>query len=408
MRLFPNLVKAVAQSVEKIFEQERHAADVVENILKSDTRWGSRDRKFVASYIYDIVRWYRYYLACINPEAKNKSVVYYALFAVAHISKGYELPLWEEFGQINSHFIQEQLKSTVHSRAIKSSIPEWLDQMGVEELGEFVWEKEINALNNEAEVFIRLNSLKTNQQELISKLNKDGIEVQTVIDSFYNDHELNPPLKLVKRQALSPLKSYQNGLFEIQDAASQLVAPYLQVQPGMYVIDACAGAGGKSLHIASLMRNKGYILALDKEAPKLQELRRRAQKAGIGIIETRLVHEDLLKKLHHKADRLLLDVPCSGLGVLKRNPDTKWKLHRAAVTELQKTQQFILQYYTDMLKPGGLLVYATCSILPSENQKQVNFFLRENADHYRLIQQQNVMPSQGYDGFYMACIQKLQ
>jgi 16S rRNA (cytosine967-C5)-methyltransferase len=206
---------------------------------------------------------------------------------------------------------------------------------------------------------------------------------------------------------LQQLESYKNGLFEIQDAASQLVAPFLQLKAGMKVIDACAGAGGKALHIASLMQNKGSILAMDLEGKKLEELERRAHRAGVRIINTSIVTKEIILKNKDSADRLLLDVPCSGLGVLKRNPDAKWKLTPTFMDEIQKTQASILNDYSIMLKPGGLMVYATCSILPVENQLQVQHFLEKNPGKYELINEQRIMPSQGYDGFYMACIKRL-
>jgi 16S rRNA (cytosine967-C5)-methyltransferase len=196
-------------------------------------------------------------------------------------------------------------------------------------------------------------------------------------------------------------------LFEIQDAASQLVAPFLQVKPGMFVIDACAGAGGKTLHVASLMENKGSILAMDVELNKLQELERRAHRAGVEIIRTKVVDSAAISKNIGRADRLLLDVPCSGLGVLKRNPDAKWKLSNEFIAEIQKTQAKILSDYSMMLKQGGLMVYATCSILPSENQNQIRKFLNNSGNAFELQDEKVILPSQGYDGFYMACLKKM-
>jgi 16S rRNA (cytosine967-C5)-methyltransferase len=155
------------------------------------------------------------------------------------------------------------------------------------------------------------------------------------------------------------------------------------------------------------MHNKGLIIAMDKEAKKLQELERRAQRAGVNIIQTKLASQQTLEQLHASADRLLLDVPCSGLGVLRRNPDAKWKLNLDFINEIIKVQAQILKEYSTMLKPGGLMVYATCSILPIENQLQIAKFIAQNSDTFQLIAEQSIMPSQGYDGFYMAALKKL-
>ncbi|MBL7884868.1 MAG: class I SAM-dependent methyltransferase, partial [Bacteroidia bacterium] len=214
-------------------------------------------------------------------------------------------------------------------------------------------------------------------------------------------------LKLVKRQNLQSLKEYQNGFFEIQDASSQLIAPFLDLNSGMTVIDACAGAGGKSLHIAALMKNAGNIISMDVEERKLIELERRAKRGGVKIIKTRLINEQTIHQLKNVADRLLLDVPCSGLGILKRNPDAKWKLNLDFITEIIKTQQHILSTYSSMLKLDGILVYATCSILPSENQHQVELFLKNHSD-FTFMEDCKILAKDGFDGFYMAKLKKVK
>jgi 16S rRNA (cytosine967-C5)-methyltransferase len=175
----------------------------------------------------------------------------------------------------------------------------------------------------------------------------------------------------------------------------------------MRVIDACAGAGGKSLHLAAIMKNKGRIIAMDVESHKLEELKKRARRAGVDNLETRLIESSkTIKRLENAADRLLLDVPCSGLGVLKRNPDAKWKLSPEFVSNVRELQQHILTDYSMMLKPGGIMVYSTCSILPSENGKQVEGFIQSNKDKFELMDEKTCWPSEGFDGFYMARIKK--
>jgi 16S rRNA (cytosine967-C5)-methyltransferase len=163
------------------------------------------------------------------------------------------------------------------------------------------------------------------------------------------------------------------------------------------------------LHLAALMANKGRLIALDTEAWKLEQLRKRAKRAGAHCIETRAITSSkIIKRLHGMADRLLLDVPCSGLGVLRRNPDAKWKLKPEQLTQLRATQQEILERYPAMLRPGGLMVYATCSILPSENERQLEQFLQSAKGAYRLVRQQTIMPGDNNgDGFFLALVEKL-
>ena len=183
----------------------------------------------------------------------------------------------------------------------------------------------------------------------------------------------------------------------------------LDPQPGMRVVDACAGGGGKSLHIAALMQSKGVLIALDTVDWKLDALKLRARRAGASNIETRTIDtRKVIKRLHATADRLLLDVPCSGLGVLRRNPDAKWKLQPESIENLKLTQQDILQSYSPIVKTGGTMVYATCSILPSENRQQVDLFLASEAGKgWTLVSDRSILPQdEGYDGFYMALLKR--
>ena len=243
-----------------------------------------------------------------------------------------------------------------------------------------------------------MNKLKTDRVQLKQLLDEQSIETFPVGD--YLD-----ALVLVKRQNLQNVNEYKQGLFEIQDASSQLIAPFLDLKEGITVIDACAGAGGKSLHIAAMMKNRGKIISMDIEERKLLELKKRSDRGGVNIIKTQLINEASIGKLKNTADRLLLDVPCSGLGVIRRNPDAKWKLSLEFINEVKRTQQYIINDYSQMLKPGGIMVYATCSILPGENQDQIGMFLERN-NNFEFIEDRKVLPSDGFDGFYMAKMKK--
>ena len=218
-------------------------------------------------------------------------------------------------------------------------------------------------------------------------------------------------IKLVERANVFRTEAFKNGYFEVQDASSQLVAAYLDVQPGMKVVDTCAGAGGKTLHLASLMQNKGQIIAMDIYESKLRKLKVRAKRNKAHNIDTRVIDSTkVIKKLQGKADRVLIDAPCSGLGVLRRNPDSKWKLQPEFVDNIKKTQQEVLQSYAKMVKPGGKMVYATCSVLPSENQEQVDTFLTSDiGKNFTFVSDEKILASEsGYDGFYMALLEKKQ
>jgi 16S rRNA (cytosine967-C5)-methyltransferase len=156
------------------------------------------------------------------------------------------------------------------------------------------------------------------------------------------------------------------------------------------------------------MKNKGKIIAMDVEQWKLDELQKRARRAGVSNMETRFIESSkIIKRLENSADRLLLDVPCSGLGVLKRNPDAKWKLSPDFIDKVRELQSHILNDYCGMVKPGGVMIYSTCSVLSSENEKQVQEFLKTHEGKFELLEEKRTWPSEGFDGFYMAAIKRI-
>ena len=402
MKLHRNLVDAVIQSLRQIFEENKYADKVIEKVLKQNPKWGGRDRRFIAETTYGMVRWWRLLKEVVEISDTQKENDFWKLFGTWCVLNEIELPYWDELKNINKKKILETHEEKRSIRKIRESIPDWLDDIGIQELGEADWEKEIHSLNQEAKVVLRVNTLKTSIEELQKQFNEVLIETETL--DWTSD-----ALVLKERQNIFQRKQFKDGLFEVQDAASQVVASFLRVEPNMRVIDACAGGGGKTLHLAALMKNKGRIIALDVEQWKLDEVKKRARRAGASNIETRLVDSTkVIKRLHESADRLLLDVPCSGSGVLKRNPDAKWKL-TAEYIEYVKTKQYeILTNYSSMLKTSGVLVYSTCSIFPSENAKQIEKFIKEQNGKYQLIEEKRLLPSaNGFDGFYMAAMKKL-
>ncbi|MAC65289.1 RsmB/NOP family class I SAM-dependent RNA methyltransferase [Zunongwangia profunda] len=402
MRLHRNLVFATVDALLEIFNEGQYADKVIEKTLKRDKRWGARDRSFIAETTYDIVRWKRLYAEIAEVKEPFSRENAFRLFAVWATLRGIALPDWKQIEETPTRRIKGRFDALSKIRKFRESIPDWLDELGVAELGEDIWEKEIGALNKQAPVIIRVNTLKTDIQTLQQKLKDEGFETINLKDYPY-------ALQLVERANIFKTESFQNGLFEVQDASSQLVADFLDVKPGDRVVDTCAGAGGKSLHLAALMENKGQVIALDIYGNKLKELKRRAKRAGAHNIETRVIDNNkAIKKLHGKADKVLIDAPCSGLGVLSRNPDAKWKLEPEFLDRIRKTQQEIIRQYSKIVKKGGKMVYATCSVLPSENQLQVKDFLAsEEGKDFKLIEDRKILSSEtGYDGFYMALLEK--
>ncbi|MCH4552445.1 RsmB/NOP family class I SAM-dependent RNA methyltransferase [Aestuariibaculum lutulentum] len=402
MRLHRNLCFSVIDGLTLIFNEGQYADKVIQQLLKRDKRWGSRDRAFVAETTYDIVRWKRLYAEIAEVKEPFDRDNLWRMFAVWATLKGIKLPDWKYFENTPTRKIKGRFDELSKIRKFKESIPDWIDAIGEKELGSTVWSKEIEALNEQADVILRVNTLKTTKEKLQAELFDLDIETEFLADYPY-------ALKLKERANVFSTEAFKNGLFEVQDASSQLVADLLDVKPGMRVVDTCAGAGGKTLHIASLMENKGQIIAMDIYANKLHELKRRAKRNSAHNIETRAIDSTkVIKKLYDKADRVLIDAPCSGLGVLRRNPDAKWKLEESFLDRIRQTQQDILQQYSRMVKPGGKLVYATCSVLPSENQQQVEKFLTsESGKDFIFVKDDKVLSHKsGYDGFYMALLEK--
>ncbi len=396
MRLHRNLVYTTIDSLNYIFNEGEYADKIVALALKKDKRWGSSDRKFVAEAIYDIVRWKRLYAEVAQVNSPYNRDELWRIFAVWAVMRGYTIPDWRQLEGTPNRKIKGRFDEFSKIRKIRESIPDWMDELVSQEIGETVWEKEIKAQNESAKVVLRVNTLKNTKKQLQALLMDLDIETEAI--NGYPD-----ALVLKERANVFMTDAFKDGLFEVQDASSQLVADYLDLQPGMRVVDTCAGAGGKSLHIAALMQNKGQVIAMDLYESKLKQLKKRAKRNGAFNIEYRVIDSTkVIKKLHETADRVLIDAPCSGLGVLKRNPDSKWKLQPEFIDNIRKTQAEILDSYSKIVKPGGKLVYATCSILPSENEKQVALFL-QNHSEFKLEKQKKIFAHEsGYDGFFMA------
>ena len=395
MKLHRSTAQAVVDALTDIFSGNRYADKVVERVLKQNPKWGARDRRFIAETTYDVVRWYRL-LREVTQAGEHE---FWKLLAAWCMWHEVELPSWDEFRGMTTTGWRDRWKDAQQVRALRESVADWMDELGAAELGS-AWDLELHALNQPAQVVLRANTLKTSRKELQRQLFNQRVETEPV--AGHPD-----ALVLKQRQNVFQLAAFKNGWFEVQDAGSQAIAPFLRAEPGMRIIDACAGGGGKTLHLAALTGNKGRIIAMDTEAWKLEELKKRARRAEATTIETRVIESSkTIKRLEAAADRLLLDVPCSGLGVLKRNPDAKWKLTPDFLARIRELQQKILQDYSIMVKPGGLLVYSTCSLLPSENEQQVQQFLQTAENSFSLIEEKKILPSQGFDGFYMALLQR--
>jgi 16S rRNA (cytosine967-C5)-methyltransferase len=339
-----------------------------------------------------------WYIIDQEPSSEEKDLQ--KLITLYLFSKKGDMTALQQKRELDTSQVLLRIETANASRILRESIPDWLDVQGEKELG-FRWDTVIASLNKNPELIIRVNILKTTAKELLVILRKEGIIAEPL--------DWNPDaLSIREKTNVFKLLSFNAGLFEVQDAASQMVCRILDPQPGMRVVDACAGEGSKTLHLAALMKNKGKIIALDTQEWRLRELRKRATKAGVDTIEIRLITSSkVYKRMKDTADRLLLDVPCSGLGTLQRNPDIKWKLTSKDLDRLKRLQQNLLESYCTILKPLGNMVYSVCSIFSSEGEDQVQRFLKNHQD-FRLLNEKRYWPDiDRTDGFYIALIQRI-
>ena len=314
--------------------------------------------------------------------------------------KGWTLPELEGEEGFDRRGLKKRIEEANEEPLLKDGCPLWLQELGYSELKE-KWDEERRALGMEAHRFVRANTLKCSREQLAHDLSEEGIVTKPVAGAPL-------ALEVTSNSALFRTKTFKEGKFEQQDAGSQLIGAFVEAKSGERVIDACAGSGGKTLQLAADMQGKGVIIAMDTEGWKLDDLKLRAKRAGAFNIEPRLIDSTkVVKRMYESADRVLIDAPCSGLGVIRRMPDSKWRDGREHLNELREIQHDILSRYALMAKVGGIVVYSTCSILPSENELQIERFLKENEGRFELIEDKHTLPSSGFDGFYMAKLKRL-
>ncbi|MDF2522089.1 MAG: rRNA ((967)-C(5))-methyltransferase [Clostridia bacterium] len=267
-------------------------------------------------------------------------------------------------------------KEPVQFLSVFYSHPEWIVKKWLEDYG-YDFTEQLLAANNEVPHFtIRANRLKTDRESLKQILRQEEIEYS---DGLYNEEALY----IKGTSSIEEKQSFKDGLYQIQDESSMLIGHVLDPKPGELIIDACSAPGGKATHAAELMGNNGIIIARDIHKHKLELIQQSCRRLGIDIVKTQLFNaKDLDESLVDRADRVLLDAPCSGLGVLRRKPDLRWKKSPDNFSELSELQLEILHTVARYVKPQGVLVYSTCTINKSENIDVIERFLEENREFY--------------------------
>ncbi len=389
-------ISAATELLESIYESwqagKRAPADaLLSDYYKSRRYMGSKDRGFVSQLIYFILRhggalqWWleQAGVAQVTP----RHVVLAALVLDEHYSA-------EDVGRLcdgkrhNPPALTEEewhlLQFCDHKPLYPSTMPDWarynLPDWTLQQLRGLLGEEfdvAIEALNQEAPVDLRVNTLKCrDRSDLIMELDRH---------KYYGSPTRYSPLgiRLKKRLPIYTIDAFRDGWFEMQDEGSQIVAALVDAEPGQKVIDFCAGAGGKTLALAAQMENKGRLLAWDVNENRLNQMKKRLRRAGVDNVISHVLeseNDSFIKRHLASADRVLVDAPCSGSGTWRRNPDLKWRFGAEDLDEMCALQASILRNAARTLKPGGLLVYATCSLFPQENHEQVAQFLKEHPD----------------------------
>lgn len=378
---FPAQIQATIELLSESIETQYPADRLMANYFRARRYIGSKDKAAISEYFYQVLR-NRLGLEYLL-EGQQLAVTPARLLAALLHLEGQQLANiftsqrhqptrlasseLERLRQID----KKQLQTAPEH--VQLNIPDWLEPHLRASLGgDFI--NEITAANQRASTDIRVNTLKINRSSLNQLLGEMGYRAEECRYSPWG-------LRFSSRVALFNSKSFQQGMFEIQDEGSQLLAWVSNVQAGQKVVDFCAGAGGKTLAMAAMMNNKGVIYACDVHSKRLQETLRRAKRAGVHNIRTHCLsseHDKWVKQHREISDVVLIDAPCSGTGTWRRSPDSRWNLTAERLEKLQVLQRSILQSAARLVKPGGRLLYATCSLLRAENEEQVSAFLSEN------------------------------
>lgn len=263
-------------------------------------------------------------------------------------------------------------QTPIAALAVEKSFPEWLIRKWLQRFGPANTAKLCDNINTIAPITVRTNTLRISQVQLLERLSNDAGQVQATPYAPDGISIVDPVTSIPE------FSSFRSGCFQVQDEAAQLVSLLLDPRPGETVLDACAGLGGKTGHIAQLMDNAGKVVALDVNKKKLQRLEVEMQRLGITIVSSHVcnIEKEPTREQFNMFDRVLLDAPCSGLGVMRRNPDIKWRASRRNLSKYKIRQIRMLENTSHLVKPSGILVYAVCSPEPEENEMVVKEFLK--------------------------------
>jgi 16S rRNA (cytosine967-C5)-methyltransferase len=388
-------VQSAIELLAEIARASAAADDVVGGYFRKHRFIGSKDRAAISEHIYAVLRrrgeldwWIGREGEGLPLDARTRLLAALLLVegwrpdAVRRACDGDRFrpqPLNEAEEQLLDRLSRAELGHRDMPVWVQGNFPEWLEPHLAATFGADL-AAETAALNGSAPLDLRVNALKSNRADARAALAAEGIEAVPTPFSPAG-------LRVFKRIPLATLETFKSGRIEVQDEGSQLAALLAMARPGMRVVDFCAGAGGKTLALAAGMGNKGHLIACDISARRLERSGQRLRRAGVSNVERRELSSERDKWVKHHAesfDRVFVDAPCTGTGTWRRNPDAKWRLTPTDLAELTALQASILDSAQRLVRPGGRLIYATCSVLPPENDGQITQFLATHAE-FRLV-----------------------
>jgi 16S rRNA (cytosine967-C5)-methyltransferase len=368
MELTQPLMQLATQALDLVLDFKRPADAELSAFFREHKKLGQRDRAFVAEAVFGVLRRYRY-LSVVVPAANPRTLIIAWLIKVRGMS-GAMLELFAKT-ELVSHI--RGARTNELPLGVAAELPDWV----VEKLRESMSDTAIlalgRALQQPAPLDVRVNLIKSSREAVLARLQAEGHEVEATPYSPWG-------IRFKDHPAINRHPLFLDGSLEVQDEGSQLLALLLGARRGEMVCDFCAGAGGKTLAIGAMMASTGRLYAFDVAEKRLAKLKPRLARSGLSNVMPQLLASETdtrVKRLAGKLDRVLVDAPCSGLGTLRRNPDLKFRQSPESVAQLKYKQASILRAAAKLLKPGGRLVYATCSLLPEENEAIVEALLAD-------------------------------
>lgn len=387
MRLPPAIIGSTEEVLREILRFTAPADGTLSRYFREHPRLGSRERGVIAEAIYALLRNKAVYTN-FSESGSGAAMRRMALLGLADAVGVESLGgLTEE----ETAWLERvmQIDRSVLPAALRANLPEWLFDKLVARDGEAATLELAHSMNQQAPLDLRVNAVKAARDDVMTELAQAPILCEPTPFAPLG-------IRIIKKPALQNLPLFKNGLIEVQDEGSQLLSQIVGAKRGEMVVDFCAGAGGKTLSLGATMRNTGRLYAFDISDKRLAKLKPRLARSGLSNVHPVLIaHENdaKVKRLAGKIDRVLVDAPCSGLGTLRRNPDVKWRQTPQGLSELNEKQASILTGAARLVKPGGRLVYATCSILDEENEAIVEQFLASR-DDFVLVPMKDVLAEQ--------------